>query len=146
LWWGYGADYRLLHLSLKGDTIAEIIVEGAAPEPVTDNDIAEWSDNQFVRSFKERGGVIDVSRIPKNKPYFTDIYADDDGNVWVDVPAPDGFSTFDVFDQEGRRLGRVATGVKRDTSIKPRVKNGRLYLAASDDDVPVVFVFAIERS
>ncbi len=145
-WWGYGGEYRLLHLGLKGDTLREVVVEGANAQPVTDADLTKWAEGSNVKSFQERGGAIDMSRIPKHKPYFTDIYADKEGNLWVDMPSSDGLTTFDVFDKEGRRLGQLATGVKRDPTVKPRVQNNKLYLAGQDDtDVPVVYVFAIER-
>ncbi|MGH7554892.1 MAG: hypothetical protein ACREMQ_17975, partial [Longimicrobiales bacterium] len=70
-----------------------------------------------------------------------------DGMLWVDVPTADGLTAFDIFDEEGRLLGRIATGVKRDFTIKPRVRNGKVYLVATDElDVPHVYVFRIERN
>ena len=143
LWWGHGSDYRILRLSPAGDTLREI-VSAAAALPVTAEDIAEWEQQPGTRSFLDMGGRIERDRIPRQKPYFTELYIDPEARLWVDVPTVDGITAFDVFDADGRLLGRLSTGVRRLRWVKPLVRNGRLYVVAADElDVPNVHVLRI---
>jgi hypothetical protein len=143
LWWGFGGEYRILHLSPAGDTLREIL-SGAGAIAVTSEEIEEWAAGESPRRFVEAGGNLDLGRIPKQKPYFTDLYVDPAGRLWVDVPTVDGLTSFDVFDAEGRLLGRVDTGVQRDAYVDPIVRDDLLYMVTSDElDVQNVSVFRI---
>jgi streptogramin lyase len=143
LWWGFGGEYRILHLSPAGDTLREIL-SGAGAIAVTSEEIEEWAAGESPRRFVEAGGNLDLGRIPKQKPYFTDLYVDPAGRLWVDVPTVDGLTSFDVFDAEGRLLGRVDTGVQRDAYVDPIVRDDLLYMVANDElDVQNVSVFRI---
>lgn len=65
----------------------------------------------------------------------------------MEVLDADGDSHFDVFDAEGRRLGRLATGMKRMQWAKPRLRNDRLYMVVRDDfDVERVVVFHVVKA
>lgn len=146
VWHGHGSEFRLIHSALSGDTIMEILLD-AAPAPVTTAEIEEWESRTSVARFREMGGRLDMSRIPRSKPFFDGVYVDPDRHLWVSVPAGPKEAVFAVFDPEGRYLGRLqANGLKRDRFLPPVVRNGRLYLVGRDElDVQRVHVFRIDR-
>jgi hypothetical protein len=56
------------------------------------------------------------------------------------------FTEFDVFYPDGRRLGRIATGLKRDSSLKPRVVGEQMYLVATDElGIPFVQALRLDK-
>jgi hypothetical protein len=143
---GHGSAFRILHTSLAGDTIAEILL-AAEPTPVTSAELAEWEAGKFVEQFKQMGGRLDLDRIPKSKPFFDGLYVDPDRYLWVSVPAGAMEVAFRIFDPDGRYLGWLrASGLKGDAYVPMVVRGGRLYLVGRDElDVQRVYVFQIER-
>lgn len=84
-------------------------------------------------------------RSPRGKPLWRALLLDDNGELSLEVVNADGTSDFDIFDPDGRLLGRVATGVRRSQYVQPRLRNGRLHLIALDDmDVQYLYVFRVE--
>ena len=146
IWHGHGGDFRIYRSSFEGDTISEFVIE-AEPAPVTSTELAEWEAGRAVEQFRSMGGKLDIGRIPKVKPFFDDIYVDPDGNVWLSVPVGPTETVFAILDPDGRYLGRLQLdGIDRDIYIPPVVRNGRLYLVATDElDVQRVYAFRIER-
>lgn len=145
LWHGRGSEFRIFRSSFSGDTMMEILLD-AEPLSVTDGELHAWQEGQGVKQFLERGGKLDLDRIPETKPFFDDLLVDPDGHVWVFMPSPEMQSAIAIFDDRGRYLGRVhAEGFRRDTYVTPVVRNGRLYVVGRDDlDVQHVYVFRIE--
>lgn len=88
-----------------------------------------------------------MERIPREKPFFDDIFLERDGHVWVSVPAPPGEARFRVFDPDGRYLGPLRIeGLRLNSTVSPVVRDDRLHVVASDElDVPQVRVFRIAR-
>jgi len=146
LWHGRGHEFRILRATLAGDTTMEILHEAVAA-PVSAEEIAEWQSGSVVQRFREMGGNLDVSRIPETKPFFDDVLVDADGYLWVSVPAPSLEVIFALFDPDGRYLGRLrATGLWRDTYLRPVVRNGRLHVVGRDElDVQRIYVFRVQR-
>ncbi len=146
LWLGHGDAFRLVQTTLAGDTTREVILD-ATPTPVSDQELAEWEQGESVKEFRERGGHIDMARIPRVKPFFEGVYPDPQGNLWVSIPAGPLETVFAVFDSGGRYLGRVQTaGFRRNRYIPPAARNGRLYLAGQDSlDVPKVYTFRVVK-
>jgi hypothetical protein len=144
LWVGDSGTYRL-HRILEGDTLREVSVADD-PIPVTADDIAAWQSEPFVEAFVANGWEPDLSLIPETKPFFSGLFVDPDGYLWVDVSGAEGSTEFDVFDPEGRRLGRIAAPVQRAPGVSPVVRGSKLYMSAVDEaDVPFVQVLQIER-
>jgi len=145
IWQGNGSRFRLVRSTLAGDTTTEIRLD-AAPVPVTPAEIQEWESNPSIARFKQMGGRVDEGRIPRVKPFFTALYADPDGYLWVSVPGGPKEVAFALFDPTGRYLGRLkTTGLTRDV-IPPVVRNGRLYLVGRDEtDVERVYVYRIDK-
>ena len=146
VWYGHGSEFRIVRSSVAGDTIMEIVLD-AVPAPVTDAELAEWEAGESVARFREMGGRIDMSRIPKVKPFLNDLYLDPEGYLWVSVPVGPMETLFAVFDPEGRYLGGLQlNALRRDTFLQPVVRNRRLYVVGRDElDVQRVHVFRIER-
>jgi hypothetical protein len=146
LWHGHGGEFRIVRSSLAGDTLLEIVLDAAAT-PVAAEELAEWETQPSVARFREMGGRLDMSRIPRTKPYFDGFYRDPDGHLWVSVPGPPRHTIFTIFDGDGRHLGRLEMrGIVRDVFVPPVVRNGRLHLVGRDElDVPGVYVYRLER-
>jgi hypothetical protein len=146
VWHGHGSEFRIFHSTLTGDTLREIVLE-ATPTPVTEAEISEWESSAGVARFREMGGRLDLSRIPRTKPFFNDIVVAPDGHLWVAVPDEPYRAQFAIFDEAGRYLGRVhIDGIEREVFVKPVIRNDRLYMVGRDElAVQRVYVFRIVR-
>ncbi len=146
IWHGHGAEFRLVRSTLAGDTLMEILLD-AEPAPVTAAELEEWEGSSVVSRFREMGGRLDMSRVPRTKPFLESVYRAPDGHLWVSVPAARDETVFAILDPDGRYLGRQRLeGIRRLGSVPPVVRNGRLYLAVEDElEVPRVHVYRIER-
>jgi hypothetical protein len=137
-WALFHHEYRLVELTLAGDTL-RTVTRGFEPVPVTDQDIA--TALEALQFFVDRGGRIDRSRIPAEKPATRDLCFDDEGNVWV-IPwttLAEQNRVVDVFDGGGRYLGRVALPFRLPERIYPVFRQGTMLAVALDDeDVPYV--------
>ncbi len=61
-----------------------------------------------MKWFTREGGKVDPGRIPGVKPAYAGIFEDDQGHLWITpYVAEDARRGFDVFDADGRYLGRV---------------------------------------
>jgi hypothetical protein len=147
VWHGHGSEFRLVRTRLAGDTLREVLL-AAQPVAVTADELSEWEESTGTKQFREMGGRIDMSRIPRTKPLFDGMFTDDEGRLWTSLPAPPGEAAFAVFDADGRFLGRLAaTGVRRDAYVRPVVRGGRLHFVGRDElDVQRVYVFRISGS
>lgn len=148
VWHGHGSEFRLFRTTLAGDTIMEIFLE-APPTPVTATELAEWerTRSDSIARFRALGGELDMSRIPKVKPFFDGLYLDPEGHLLASVPAGRQETVFVLFDSGGRYLGRLeASGFIRNRQVSPVVRNDRLHLAGWDElHVPKIYVFRIAR-
>jgi len=140
LWFGITAPYRIYQGRLGGDTV-RIVERVYDPIPVTSAERAKSLER--FSWFTQQGGQIDESRIPARKPAFERFYVDDRGGLWVvpEVAAQDtaGGTPFDVFDGEGRYLGRLRAPWAVSGSLPPVFRGDRLYVVTTDDDgVPYV--------
>lgn len=136
VWWGESHEYRLVRQTLAGDTTM-IIEREHVPIPVTGEDIEAWDSMQT--RFREAGGRIDHSRIPSAKPVFEHLLVDDAGYLWVDVVHDGEGRRYDVFDAEGRYLGRVSAPDGLQTFPWPIIRGDRMYAVVRDSlDVPFV--------
>jgi hypothetical protein len=146
LWHGHGGTARIYHSTLQGDTLTQIILN-IAPVPVTPEEIAEFEAGPAIERFKSLGGKLDLSRIPKAKPYFDGITVDSRGNIWLMVPAAPRQTLFAVLDPDGRYLGRLQIdAVDRDAYVSPVLRNERLYFVGRDElDVQRVYVYRVEN-
>lgn len=130
VWSGVSDRYRIHRHRLGGDTL-RVVERAFRPLPVT----AAERDTALrgLSWFTEQGGRVDGSRIPDTKPAYEGFFTDDQGSLWV-RPATaraDLNRVFDVFDAEGRYLGRVRSPfpLPRD----PVFRGGKLYAVTTDE-------------
>lgn len=145
VWFGIGDEYRLYQLTLDGDT-ARIVEREYEAVPVTaaDRDSAVES----LKWFTDQGGKVDPGEIPGQKPALSRFFADEVGYLWVEPALPHGREEdlYDVFDPEGRYLGRIGVPVRLDPSPRPIIAEDRIYGVHRDElDVEHVVVIRLDR-
>lgn len=147
MWMGHGGTQHLYHVTLAGDTLAEVVLSMEAA-PVSPEEIEEWQEQPAIDRFKQMGGKLDVGRIPKNKAFFDGITEDDEEYVWLTVPTKPQRVEFAVLDPDGRYLGGLGLdGMNLETYIRPIIQNDHLYFVGRDDlDVQRVYVYRITGS
>jgi sugar lactone lactonase YvrE len=137
LWSANTGRFRIALQNVRGDTL-RIIERSYEPLPVTAEDrrraIEEYS------WFTEQGGRIDASRIPSVKPALGRFFTDDQGYLWVwpTTTSEDAGPVLDVFDPEGRYLGRVRLPFPVGY-LRPLIVGDRIYAITQDElEVPYV--------
>jgi len=145
MWFMLTGEYSITQLSLEGDTLRRISRE-YEPLRVSEEDVdsAMVGLDWFVR----HGGKVDRSRIPDTKPATDEFLLDDQGNIWV-LPvagrAEEG-RVVDIFDPEGRFLGRIGLPFRLSTNPPPVFREGYLYAVTEDElEVPYVVRARIEK-
>lgn len=144
IWSGFADRYRLELKDVGGRTV-RIVEKPFEPVPVTgaEKDSAAKTLDDFV----EQGGNVDMGLVPKTKPAFTSLQVDDRGYLWLEpsLPAGETALAFDVFDPEGRYVGRVALPANVTRIYTPVVRGDRLYAVTLDEmEVPQVVGFRLE--
>jgi hypothetical protein len=140
LWAGFSGQYRILQLTLDGRDTIRVIDRAYDAVRVTATERAAAIER--LSWFVDQGGRIDAGRIPDQHPAFSDIHVDSDGFVWVEpiTPRQDEVTVetlyaprpavYDVFDAEGRYLGRVDAAVPLS---RPVITGDRLHAITVDD-------------
>ncbi|MFQ5705214.1 MAG: 6-bladed beta-propeller [Gemmatimonadales bacterium] len=145
IWGMLTGEYKLFELSPEGDTLRSVTRE-FDPLPVTDADIEQAKVN--LDWFTRQGGKIDLSKIPSYKPATRDFFFDDASNIWV-VPVTSDESEhdrFDIFDPDGRYLGRLNMPFDWSGSPYPIFQGSTMYAVTTDDlGVPFVVRARIEK-
>jgi len=144
VWSGVSDVYRLEVRESGGRTLRSV-EKPSAPVPVSPAELE--SVPELLAGFTKQGGRIDMARVPKTKPAFTSLRVDDRGYAWVQptLPAGDRGLAFDVFDPEGRYVGRVAFPLEAERTIEVVVRGDRLFaLVAGEMDQPQVVGFRLE--
>ncbi|NIR44655.1 MAG: hypothetical protein GWN99_10150 [Gemmatimonadetes bacterium] len=138
VWFAVTDEYRVFKQRMQGDTV--LTVEGAArPMRVT---LAERQEaierlNEFAR--RAGGPELDFSRIPGTKPVIEDLSVDDQGRLWVRLPAEESTDSYDVFSSDGRYLGSGRSDFDIPEHRRHQVQDGFLYAVLTDSmDVPYV--------
>lgn len=145
LWGMLEGSYRLFQLTLGGDTLRSLTRE-FTPLPVTETDmeVAREDLEWFIREY---GGKVDWSKIPDHKPATEDFFFDDEGNIWV-VPvttAEQEWRVVDIFDPEGRYLGRIDLPFRLARPY-PVIRDNVMHAVIEDEmEVPYVVRVRIEK-
>jgi len=145
VWTGVNDRYRFAQARPGGDT-TRIVEREARPVPVSAEEREEAVGQ--LEWFREQGGRIDAGRIPGQKPAFSQLLVDPEGTVWARPARAKGEpgAAFDVFDAEGRYLGRVDLPGGMDQQPAPVIRGGALYGVARDSlDIPRVVRARIVR-
>jgi hypothetical protein len=143
VWMGITDRYELHHVTLAGDT-TRTVSRSFTPTPVTQAE----KDAELARMewFTSQGGKVDAGRVPNVKPAFQAIFEDEQGYLWISPSLPkDAPRAYDVFDPEGRYLGRVdVPGEDRSLSLAI-IRGASVHGIARDaDGVAYVVRYRIE--
>jgi hypothetical protein len=128
---GVPDQYRIVRHDPAGDT-SQIIDLPFRPLPVSAEERAEAIER--LDRFTQRGGKVDLSRIPRTKPAFQNFFTDPDGYLWVmpTTTAAEKGRRFDLFDPDGRYLGPILTGFPS-TSYSPLIIGDKFYTVTHDE-------------
>lgn len=122
LWVATSSELKFYQTGFAGDT-TRIIERAYAPVSVSAAE--ERAAIEALDWFTRQGGRIDPSRFPDTKPAFASFSVDRDGYLWVrptlpgdGIPVPDDVPglrlvEYDIFDPDGRYLGRLQNGPPR---------------------------------
>jgi len=137
-WFIHTGTYELFRVNAAGDTVRKA-TKPFVPVPVTGEDVdsaiagMEW--------FTKQGGKVDRSRFPGVKPATRSFHVADDGYLWVEPVTADRADrdrVFDIFDPEGRYLGRIRLPFS--AGYPPPIIRGDMILAVTRDELEVPFV------
>ena len=145
MWAIFTGEYRFVELSHSGDTL-RTVTRAFDPLPVTDADRDQARED--LKWFTRQGGKPDWSKIPSTKPAIEDLTFDDEGNLWVwPVTEPDlKDRALDVFDPDGRYLGRITAPLPIARRPFPTFHNGMMYAVTRDElEVPFVVRLRTEK-
>jgi hypothetical protein len=130
VWLATTGTFRFVRQRFSGDT-AQVVEREHTPVRITSADMERMLDN--FRWFTDKGGKLDRSRIPSTKPAFITMFVDDRDYLWVIPERGAGEDpAFDLFEPDGRYLGRMHTPVKIFSSPAPVVRGDYLYATSED--------------
>lgn len=134
VWFGITDSYTLYHRNLEGDTM-RIVERSHVALPVTEAEREEALAVDYLREMAAQGAKIDPGLVPEYKPAWQGFTLDTDGYLWViPVLADEKMSAFDVFDPDGRYLGRIPFGVQiQARNPIPIIRGNRLYAVIQDE-------------
>jgi hypothetical protein len=145
-WSVFTGSYTLHHLSAKGDTL-RIVTKPFQTVQVTPAE--KDSAIAMMKWFVSEGGIVDRTKIPNVKPAVADLDVADDGYVWVRPLLADSVlqqRVVEIFDPEGRFLGRLQLPFPLLTSPRPILRHDRIIGMTQDDNGVTYIVRArIER-
>jgi hypothetical protein len=143
IWIGISDRYRLHQITFEGDTV-RTVERAFTPPPVT----AAEKDSTLAAMtwFTDQGGRVDRSRVPDQKPAYQGWVADEDGFLWVwPHQAAGEEAALDLFDADGRYLGRIPTPDRIPMHPRPVIRGDRLYTVLRDDlDIQYVTRFRVQ--
>ncbi len=106
VWVANTARYRIERHAFSGG-VEKVVERKVEPVPIPRAERDRMLEN--YEGFVRQGGKIDLSRIPKTYPAHNGFLFDDSGRLWVKPNTdPRHGAMLDVFDPDGRYLGRVA--------------------------------------
>lgn len=137
--------YRLLALSPDLDTL-RIIERLFEPVPVTSAEIDEITKRYMNEVLAGTGVTIDRSRIPDHHPAIDTYQTDADGNLWVRRSLGGDLIAWEVFDEDGRFLGKVESDLDLERLTVHEITSDAVYGVFRDDlDVQYVVRLRIRK-
>lgn len=144
LYWGIQDAYRIVVSSNGIDTLR--IIESTAPAVPLPDTLRQFAVDQMIKEDARWRGVAKLSDIPTMHPVWTGVVVDQSGNLWVLLPGPQSEGdSWDVFDPEGRLLGKVAAPFA--ATYRTYWGADRVYQVTEDEaGLPVIRIYRIDRS
>jgi hypothetical protein len=137
-WFVHTGPYELYHLNAAGDTVRKV-TKAFTPVSVTEAD--KDAAIEGLEWFTKQGGKVDRSRIPGVKPAVRRLLVAEDGHLWVEpilADTADVGRVFEIFDPEGRYLGRVR--LPFGPAWMPPVIRGDTFVAVTTDELDIPYV------
>jgi hypothetical protein len=149
LWTAVTDRYELVQRSLRGDTVR--IIRRAAPAvavTAADRDDALERISERVAEVGPGASLDRDPRVPDVKPALVRFYVDAGGGLWVEPSRAAGERQhFDIFDADGRYLGRVSPEHEIQSDPMPVFTPDAVLAVVRDSlDVPYVVRLRIERN
>jgi sugar lactone lactonase YvrE len=138
-WFALTGPYELYRVSGTGDT-ARKVTKPFERASVSGEDVD--SALAGLDWFTRQGGKVDRSRIPSQKPAIRSLLVAQDGYLWVEPLTPDRQDQgrlFELFDPEGRYLGRVRLPFQLSGYPTPVIR-GEVLVGVTRDELEVPFV------
>jgi hypothetical protein len=138
--------YEFVQQSLAGDTVRVIRLDVPRPQvSAAEKDSARRVIDEQIASVGPGASINREPRMPDSKPAVQSFYVDDEGFLWVEPARAAGEPhRFDVFDGDGRYLGRIQSPAIAG-NLLPVFRNQSLYAVIRDSlDVPYVVRWRIE--
>ena len=138
--WSIRTDsYTLVRQAGNGDTL-RLVTKPFTPAGVS----GEEKDSAIagLKWFTDQGGKVDRSRIPDVKPAAQGFLVAEDGYLWVSPILADTTTlgrVFEIFDPEGRYLGRLRLPFPMQSSPAPRLLGDHL-VAVTQDEMGVPYI------
>lgn len=145
LWLGNTHEYRIHRVDLPGDT-SLVITHPATPRPLSG--VERDSVTRYARLLEtELRMTVSSDMLPRDAPLLDWLAVDGDGFIWVGIATPPGEpSQADIFDVDGRYLGRVTMPFTSMRALPPRFRGSHLYTVAHDElGTPVLVRARIEK-
>jgi hypothetical protein len=116
--WGINREYRLTRYDVVNDSWMQIVFE-RTPVPFTSQDRHRYIEAELADYPAERRASRETALLrmpyPDHYPWFTGIWGDDEGNIWVCryierywQPRPEGYR-YELFNARGEWQGIVGT-------------------------------------
>ncbi len=142
LWTLYTGTYELTEMTTDGKVIRRAIKD-FEPIRVTSAELEQI--RQGYSWFIDEGGVVDMNRIPRQKPVVQSFFSDEEGNLWVlrtETSPEEANRLFDIFSAEGYFLGEIHLPFPLIVSLKPVVQDGMLYGMTRDESGAIMIARA----
>ena len=144
--WAKSDEYRLTCYDIGQDRWMQLVLN-VEPVPVTSADIEKFKERHLSYGPASRRAVFEPlynrAPYPKNRPFFSSLTGDDEGNIWVarDVETyligePEMYH-YDLFSEDGEWMGIVES-----PRLWEVIKDGFAY-ATSSAEYPVIERFRI---
>lgn len=128
VWTAVTDEYRLVQMSVAGDTVMIVTRDYAAPALTS---AQEDSVRRYVRRLEAEFGIdVRNGMIPRSAPILRSFFVDDHGYLWVCRGTPERCSGLDVFDDAGRFLGEVELPFRLLGGLKAIVRQDNFYAVA----------------
>ena len=131
VWTATSHEYRLHRVTLAGDTILTV-THPQTPRPLAPE--ARDSVTRYARMLENEVRLtVSSDMIPREAPVLQWLAVDDRGYLWVGLAgAEDEPTQADIYDGDGRYLGRLVLPFTSMQALPPRFRNGRLYTMTED--------------
>lgn len=152
LWYSYSADPEVRRWMPSGafDLTARRDMRPTMVSPADRANALGRAEFDEVRTNIGRAGIAEISGlIPDTRPFYSGLFVDDTGAVWVMHTGDDGSAErgrpIDVYDPAGRWVATVHAEVA--PSPTPRVRNGLMAGVTRDElEVESIVIYSIEGS